>query len=366
MPEYSIVDLATDHNLATLVASQDRVGVDTEFMRERTFFSQLCLLQISADSQIVCADPLNLDNASKERGDAFWQAMMKPLWVLHSGRQDLEVVYQTAGLLPQSVFDTQIAAAFLGYQPQIGYANLVTELFDVELAKSHTRADWSKRPLSDAIMTYAAEDVEYLLPAHDLLSARLDKLGRLEWVTQDSADLLDASLYQSDPDKAIERLKGARNLRGRARAAAEQLAAWREREALRTNRPRQWIMRDPVVLEIAEAAPHDSDDLGQISGLAERTIRRAGAQLLQIVADSARCGSEYRPPARPDEKQKAMLARMLQIVSDRAQELGIASELLAPRKELSSASLGNRDSRVFGGWRREIVGAALLELLENA
>jgi len=366
MSDYRFVDLKADQSLAALASAAERIGVDTEFMREKTFFSQLCLIQVSTGSEIVCADPLNLDTADETATESFWKEMMKPLWVLHSGRQDVEVIFQSSHQMPREIFDTQVAAAFLGYQPQMGYANLVAELFDVELAKSHTRADWSKRPLSDAVLSYAAEDVEYLLPAHDILTERLESLDRLEWALQDSADLLDVGLYDPDPALAIDRLKGARNLRGRGRAAATALAAWRERQAVRSNRPRQWIMRDQMLIDIAMSQPKSREDLTRIDGLPESTIRRAGEQLLSIIADATHDESGYSPPPRPDEKQKAVLKRMQQEVSACAESLGLATELVAPKKELSAVMLGARESRAFRGWRRELVGDALLELIENS
>jgi ribonuclease D len=267
--------------------------------------------------------------------------------------------------MPSSLFDTQIAAALLGYQPQIGYAGLVKELFDVELEKSHTRADWSKRPLSDAVLKYATEDVEYLLPAADLLTERLADLGRISWASEDSADLLDINLYDPDPEGSVSRLKAANNLQGRARARAVQIAAWREREAIRSNRPRQWIMRDAVLIDIAVSGPENCDQLTGIDGMPESTVRRAGNQLLSIVAATTHDETNYRPPARPNEKQKALLKAMQKLISAQAESLSIATEIIAPKKELSAAMLGVRNSRVFRGWRLESVGQALLELLEN-
>jgi ribonuclease D len=290
---------------------------------------------------------------------------MQPEWVLHSGRQDLEVIYQAAGRLPGTIFDTQVAAALLGFQPQIGYAGLVRELFDVELDKSHTRADWSRRPIPEALLNYAAEDVQFLLPAYDALIERLQSAGRLEWARQDSSDLLDERLYKPNPEDAVHRLKGARNLRGRARAAATSLAAWREKEALRSNRPRQWIMRDPVLIDIAIRAPGSTSELARIDGLAEKTVRRSGDELLGIIAGATQDPSGYKPPSRPDESQKAALKKMQQYVAAVADGLGLAAELIAPKKELSAAMLGDRELRVFSGWRRDLVGEELLGLLEN-
>lgn len=365
MPDYRYVELFADDTMNAELGDLERIGVDTEFMRERTFFSQLCLVQIATETGIVCADPLGKEAASDGWSEPFWRAAMQPEWVVHSARQDIEVIYQSAGRMPAAVFDTQIAAAFLGYQPQLGYAGLVAELFSVELDKSHTRADWTKRPLSAAVLNYAAEDVLYLLPAYEELLQRLDKVGRQQWARQDSADLLDPALYETDPMLAINRLKGARNLRGRARAAALHLAAWREREALRANRPRQWIMRDHVLIEIAVSCPDNMSAMAAIDGIAEGTVRRAGDELLGILKDATHDESGYQPPTRPDEQQKSALKHMQKQVSKCADELGIAAELLAPKKELSAAMLGNRQSRVFNGWRRDIIGERLLETLES-
>ena len=365
MPDYQFVDLSTDDVLGTKITEQSRIGVDTEFVREKTFYAQLCLIQIATDSEIFCADPLGLDPANDDRGKSIWQAITRPAWVVHSGRQDLEVIFQTVELMPHELFDTQVAAGLLGYQPQIGYGTLVSELFSVELAKTHTRADWSQRPLPAAFIDYAAEDVQYLLPAYEVLSARLEKLGRLQWAIEDSMDLLDTSLYENNVDQAINRLKGARNLRGQARSAAVHLATWREREALRRNRPRQWILRDNVLLDIAMNRPDNQQKLGDTPGLAERTAARASEQLLRVLADAERDRSDYEPPQKPDERQKAILKRMQKQVSDAAEDLGLVTELIAPKKELSSALLGHRDLRIFRGWRRKQVGEQLLALLED-
>ncbi|MED5421753.1 MAG: ribonuclease D, partial [Pseudomonadota bacterium] len=199
MPEYQLVDLTADGSPLHAVATEPRIGIDTEFMRERTYFAKLCLVQVSTPTEVYCADPVGTGGTGRPN-KRFWDSILQPEWVLHSGRQDLEVIYQAAGKLPEAVFDTQIAAALLGYQPQIGYGSLVNELFDVELAKSHTRADWSKRPISAALLEYAAEDVKFLLPAYDTLVEKLDAAGRLEWAVQDSSDLLNAKLYKVDPD----------------------------------------------------------------------------------------------------------------------------------------------------------------------
>ena len=357
MPEYTLVD--EPDSIAADLGRHDFVGVDTEFMREKTFFAELCLVQVATREIIYCVDPLN----GHDMG-VFWDALMQDTWVVHSGRQDVEVVYQSARRMPGRLFDTQIAAGLLGFAPQMGYASLVKELFDVDIDKSHTRANWSRRPLPDTYLHYAAEDVEYLLPALDLLTEKLDQKGRLSWAEEDSAQLLNPALYDIDPELAIDRMKGARNLRGRRRAAAARLAAWRETEALRANRPRQWIARDSALLEIATKLPDSIDALSKIDGMPSGLIRRAGRQVLEAVSESANDDSRYRPPTAPNEDQKALLKSIQQQVAECAADMGLAAETVASKRDLSAVIIdGQRDSKVLSGWRRELVGNRLLELL---
>ncbi len=357
MPDFRFVEEPDSlvHELATI----DRIGVDTEFMRERTYFAQLCLTQVASPRAIWCVDPLG-----GFPQDRFWTELLRHEWVLHSARQDIEVIYQTAGAMPASIFDTQVAAALLGFPAQMGYAGLVNELFDVEIHKMHTRADWSRRPLRDEYLAYAAEDVEYLLPAWERLGEDLERKGRLDWAIEDSHWLLDPALYEIGDVQAIDRLKGARNLRGRKRAAAARLAAWRESEAIRRDRPRQWIMRDNVLLDIVHRLPRSERELADIQGVPGKLVRRVGQRLVEEIAGSARDESNYDPPRPPDESQKALLKDMQKKVAACAAELGIAAETLASKRELSAVIIGgNRASRLLDGWRAQLIGDELLALM---
>jgi len=356
MTNYAYID--EPDTIAANLQAHRLLGIDTEFMREKTYFAQLCLVQLATRDRVFCVDPL-----SGNEMQAFWSEVCSGTWVVHSGRQDIEVVFQTANRMPAALFDTQIAAGLLGLQPQMGYAGLVQELFSVEIPKSHTRADWTQRPLPEALLSYAVEDVEYLLPAYDLLAERLEKAGRLAWAEQDSALLLDEALYSTDESQAVHRLKGARNLRGRRRAAAADLAGWRESEALRRNRPRQWILRDRVLLEIATSLPDSIQALRSVGDMPAKLVQRAGDELLAIVARSGH-DNDYKPPSAPDDRQKSILKSMQTVVAESAKDLGVEAEIVASRKELSAVIIsGKRDSRVFQGWRRELVGERLLELL---
>ena len=357
MPQFHFVE--EPDSLVDTLRAHGQFAVDTEFMRERTYFAQLCLAQVATHGDIWCVDPL-----SGHSQDAFWQELLAHDWVLHSARQDIEVVYQASGAMPKAIFDTQIAAALLGLPPQIGYAGLVKELFDVEIHKTHTRADWSKRPLRDEYLEYAAEDVEYLLPAYEVLTEKLDLEGRLEWARGDAEWLLDPALYDIGAEQAVDRLKGARNFRGRKRAAASRLAAWREAEAIKRNRPRQWIMRDSVLLEIAWNLPRHESELAALDGMPPKLLKRVGHELLAAVAAANDEASSYNPPRPPSEGQKALLKEMQARVAACAEDLGIAAETVASKRELSAVVIvGNRKSRVFSGWRAELIGDELLALL---
>lgn len=357
MTDFQFVDPAEP--LPNDLVSRNRIGVDTEFMREKTFFAVLCLVQVATPRRIYLADPLQDHDLT-----SFWDEILGKTWVLHSARQDLEVVSQLTARMPTAIFDTQVGAGLLGMAPQIGYANLVKELFDVDMAKSHTRADWTRRPLPHGLLQYAAEDVEHLLPLYDALTDRLARKGRLEWARQDSASLLDPALYEIDPAQSIVRLKGARNLRGRARAAAERLAAWRESEALKRDRPRQWIARDGVLMELATRRPNTMAELSKIDGLSPKLARRAGRELLNAIAASDGDNNSYRPPAPPNENEKALLKDMQAVVAESARDLDIAPETIASKKELSALIITrNSESRLLGGWRRELLGDRLERLL---
>lgn len=357
MPRFQFVD--EPDALAEELRRHGQLAVDTEFMRESTYYAQLCLTQVAAGGSIWCVDPL-----SGHSQDAFWQEMLKHDWILHSGRQDIEVIYQLTQVMPASIFDTQVAAGLLGMPAQLGYAGLVKELFGVEIHKMHTRADWSRRPLRNEYLEYAAEDVEYLQPACDILVERLEAKGRLAWAREDSRWLLDPALYTNDDGQAIDRLKGARNFRGRKREAASRLADWREQEAIKRNRPRQWIMRDNVLLDIAWNLPRSDAELANIKGVPSKLVKRVGHHLLEAVAKSAKDSATYKPPRPPDEGQKALLKEMQARVAACAAELDIAAETLASKRELSAVIIGgNRESRLFSGWRAELIGDELLSLL---
>jgi ribonuclease D len=334
------------------------LAADTEFLRERTYHARLCLVQLAGDGWIACVDPLSGMDL-----EPLWRCFDRVELTLHAARQDLEVLVGTSGRLPGRLFDTQIAAALCGFPAQIGYASLVKELLGVDLGKHQTRTDWSRRPLTTAQLEYAADDVRYLDDMRNMLTERLEELGRLEWARADSADLLDGALYMPAPHTAWQRLRGLARMDEKSAAAAAELAVWREEEALRADRPRQWILKDAVLLELAQRRPGDRQALADIRDMPAGLVRRAGDRLLRIIRDPASAPVVRRRP--PSAADKALVAELADVVRGRAEELGIEPELLASRKELRQAVAGDAVLRALSGWRDEIVGGELRELLED-
>src|ERR1700743_3244543 len=224
-----IVTTASDlAELATLLESCEHIGLDTEFLRERTYRAELCLVQLSSHSDAACVDPLALPDLGALGRIVTSDCIVK---VMHASRQDVEVLYPIAGLV-RPLFDTQIAAALTGLPAQIGYGDLLRRLLNKELAKSHTRTDWSRRPLSPEQIEYALDDVRYLLPLKSLLEDQLQKLGRSQWLSEELGALDDTRGFTTEPDQAWQRVKGLRGLDDQRQRLAQQLAAWRERRAI--------------------------------------------------------------------------------------------------------------------------------------
>lgn len=336
------------------------LALDTEFMRERSYRAHLCLIQIATPELIACIDPLALDDLSP-LGKALTEA--GTIKVLHAAHQDMEILLQHLGRPPAPVFDTQLAATLLGLGEQIGYGRLVAELLGVELEKGHARTDWSQRPLEPEQIRYAADDVRYLGEVFLHLRERLQALGRLAWLEEDFARLSDPETYRTDPRAQWKRLRGIQRLRGRALCAAQELAAWREREAQRADKPRKWILPDDVLLEIARRAPRDMHQLGRIRGLPPRTAQRHGAALLDAL-DKARARAQEDCPKIAERlslgpDQEALTDVLMAVLKMEAQRHGIGAAMLATRRELERFAAGENDLPVLQGWRGRLVGDAL-------
>ena len=337
------------------------IGLDTEFLRERTYRAELCLVQLSSRSDAWCVDPLALSDLSPLAGILTAPAITK---VMHASRQDVEVLFPVAGLV-RPVFDTQIAAALTGLPAQIGYGELVRRLLGKELSKSHTRTDWSRRPLSPEQIEYALDDVRYLLPLKAHLEEQLERSGRLGWLKEELLELEDTRNISTDPDEAWLRVKGLRSLDPARERLARLLAAWRERRAIDRNRPRGWILDDAALRDIVIQVPRTLEAIAALPEFPAGVLKHCGAEILECIRTAA--VSDPPPPInvrmRPDPARTALVKKLGALNQTLAADLGLSPEVLATRRDLELLAEGRRDVGVLRGWRREVVGNRMLAAL---
>jgi ribonuclease D len=345
-----------------------RLGLDTEFLPENRYRPLLCLVQVVVDEEVSVLDPLaGLDPAPL----AGVLADPAVEIVLHAGRQDIAILRREWRTDVANVFDTQVAAGFAGFSAQAGYNGLLHDVLKVRLPKTASFTRWDARPLTDEQLRYARGDVEHLLPLADDIGRRLEASGRVEWAREECRAVAQAS-DERDPDEVWRRLPRANGLDPRSRAVARELAAWRERTAERENRPVGAVVRDPTVVELAKRAPASRKELAQIRGVNPDVVRRRGDDMLAAIergraAEPVRLDEAERLATEPQDGPVIALAEAL--VRTRAQEAGLAYELIAARADLTPIVATARrggpepDVRTLRGWRRELVGAELLELL---
>ncbi len=342
-----------------------RLAIDTEFMRERTYYPQLCLVQIATDTDCYLIDPLNGLDLSE-----LLELLAEPtrIKVLHAARQDLEVLYLAGGRVPLPVFDTQIAAALLGLAPQIGYAELVARTLGHSIDKGQTRTDWSRRPLTPEQLAYAADDVHHLLELHSELDAALQARGRLHWLVEDASGFADESLYRTVPADAWRRLKGIGRLKPTERSAARGLARWREERAIAADRPRGWILPDEALLSVAALAPRSLEELAAVRTLPPAVLRKRGEELLAIIDEARREADATAdlPGRRLEARETALIGRLMDEVRTEATKLELGAEVLATRRDVEAIVLGQADAAVLRGWRRGVIGERLLALAASA
>lgn len=344
----------------------DWLTLDTEFLREKTYRPRLCLLQVANPEVIACIDPLALDDLSPLLEVLYDRSITK---VLHAAHQDLEIFFEMRGALPAPVFDTQIAATLLGHGDQIGYGNLVKAELGIELDKAHARTDWCHRPLDDAQLDYAADDVRHLCEIYLRQRQQLTDLGREQWLQADFDELVDPARYSNPPETAWLRVKGGNRLRGVQLAVLQSLAAWREEQAQTSNRPRRWILKDEVLLDLAKQMPTDEGRLRRIRGLEEGSVQRHGANLLRLIAEAKQLPKEQWPTLKEGQRlplqQEPLVDVLMALLRERCQQQRISPSAVAGRRELERLVLGESDIPLLHGWRAAIAGQALQALLRG-
>ncbi len=340
------------------------VTVDTEFLRETTFWPKVCVIQVACDERAAAIDALAPDLDLTP----FFELMANPniTKVFHAARQDLEIVWNLAKIIPAPLFDTQVAAMVCGYGDQIAYGELAQSLCKVTLDKSSRFTDWSRRPLSDAQVDYAIADVTYLRDIYKALRQKLEKTGRLHWLTDEMATLCSQDTYEQRPDRAWERY-AHRARKPRDLAVLTELAAWREHEAQTRDVPRSRVLKDDIMIEVALAAPRSAEALGNLRAFPRGMERsRAGAEILAAIER----GLERDPNTLPriDRERRgngggATVELLKVLLRQVAEKNGVAAKMIATTEDLEALAADDRaDIAALKGWRRELFGEKAVQL----
>jgi ribonuclease D len=351
--------------------SQPYVTIDTEFLRERTYWSKLCLIQMALPGKTgdaVLVDPIAGEDMSMEPlYDLFrHKATVK---VFHAARQDLEIFFVEGKVFPDPLFDTQIAAMVCGFGEQVGYETLVKKIAKENLDKTSRFTDWSRRPLSDAQQEYALADVTHLRVIYEWLAGQLAKNGRTRWVEEELSILTDPATYTVHPDEAWLRVK-TRTTSGRFLAVVKELARFREEYAQRLNVPRSRVMKDDALLELASTRPASMEELGR-----SRLLLREGRkpEIADGILAAIRAGLEMKPEdmPKPDLSREQLqvnpaLADLLRVLlKAKSEQLGVASKLIASAADLDAIAAGEREVEALTGWRFEAFGEDALRLCKG-
>ncbi|MCY4590944.1 MAG: ribonuclease D [Alphaproteobacteria bacterium] len=354
-----VSDSRTVAELCRRLAEEPYVCVDTEFMRERTYYSRLCLVQLAGARDAVAIDALAPDVDLAPVLDL----MNDPgvIKVLHACRQDLEIFHDRTAAVPAPVFDTQVAAMVCGFGEAVSYDALVHNLTDMRIDKGSRYTDWARRPLSDAQLAYAISDVTGLRQVYEILQERLRTSGRADWLEEELAGVTDPGTYAIDPRESWRRIK-ARNRSPRFLALVRELAAWRESEARRRDRPRAWIMRDDVLLAIATRAPRTVEQLAGVRNVSERVASgRSGRDLLDAVARARALPDHACPqlPAPPAASSRTAIVDLLRVLLKlKSEQHSVAARLIATGADLDAIAEhgGAADSPALRGWRTRVFG----------
>ncbi|MGE0880577.1 MAG: ribonuclease D [Acidimicrobiia bacterium] len=359
---YRWIDRDADFEaLVDELADEPRYAIDTEFHRERTYFAKLALVQIAWEGGIALVDPLTVDISYLAK------LLNGPgLAVFHAAQQDLEVLARACGTVPAHLFDTQLAAGFTGYSTP-ALMNLVQAELGLRLPKGDRLTDWLHRPLTDDQRSYAASDVEHLLALHDRLTADLERRGRLQWALAECEELRSRPTGPPDPELAWLRLKDHRNLRGSSRGVAQALGAWRERRAAATDQPVRFVLADLAILGMAQRPPRSLEELKKVRGLDDRNARGAlGESLLAAVTEGLALPVEQLrvdPPDEVDRRLRPAVTLVSAWVSQVARSQAVDTALLATRSDLVALLAGDPDARLAHGWRAEMIGGDIADLV---
>jgi len=356
----------TEELLAFCKASRDVdwLALDTEFIREKTYYPNLCLVQIASEHDIVCIDTIAIEDLSSLKELLYQPTITK---IFHSASQDLEIFVNLYDAVPTPMFDTQIAASLLGYGDQVSYAHLVNEICEVELDKSLSRTNWERRPLSEDEIRYAVDDVIYLAKVYLHLKNQLAETQRSHWAEHECNTLSAVEKYKVEPSNIWKSVKGAGKLESHQLIVIKQLAQWRELQAIAENKPRRWVLSDKALRNLALEQPGDLDTLQQIED-----IHGEHAGYAPALLDEIKQAQNIPEPDWPEAKmvgplsteQRKLVKQAQGFIRERAEELNVSASLLATRSIVEKLVRGNRELDVLRSWKKELIGDALVTLIE--
>ncbi|HEY9785129.1 MAG TPA: ribonuclease D [Candidatus Obscuribacterales bacterium] len=369
-----IADAHTLNQLCEEITASGRFALDLEFIPERTYAPVLCLIQVATDSGVHLVDPL-----AEIDLNPLWQKLTEPNLraVLHAASQDLDLIYKLAGIVPVNVFDTQLAAGFAGLGYQVGYARLVNQLLGVTVAKTESFTDWLTRPLTEAQIAYATDDVRHLLPLFDKISERLNSMGRFSWAEEECKKYHDPEFYHKEKEIEFFKVKGASGLDRRSLAVLKQLFEWRDKTAARLDRPQRSLISDSILVELSRKPPTRMEDLQRMRGLRPDQLRGFGNGILQAASRALAIPHEEWPTwpsARVPPKREVLIGDLLfAVMKVIAYEENLATELISTRDDLQTLVKAHREKKLdqkqiplLQGWRYELAGEKMLALLEGS
>lgn len=340
---------------ADKIASYEWLVIDTEFVRERHYYSNLCLIQLATEDHMACVDPIACSDLSPLAPILHDPKITK---VLHAVHQDLEIFYQLFGQVPSPIFDTQPAAAVLGLGEQVGYAKLVFELLNVSLDKSQSRTNWAKRPLSSKQLAYAIDDVRYLREIYPIMLERLNDLGRMEWLKADFEYAITASTYEPKPREMWKKIRGRQSLRPPQLAVLRELVAWREDKAIEKNLPRRWIVADDLMIDLARQQPENEDNILQFRSASKKQHGHYFKDWLACIHTGQQIPKEEWPvikiSKKPTKAQSLLIDLLLLVVRYEANKHNVSPALIVSRKKLEKMLLEGR-THLSEDWRGALV-----------
>ena len=365
--DYTYID--SNQKLAdfcTNIEGADYCAIDTEFVREKTYYPVLALIQIATEKHMGCIDPLAIDDFEPLK-----KLLQKPdlIKVFHSSSQDLEILFQSYDQIPTPVFDTQLAAAVLGYSHQISYADLVQNVTEVQLEKIYTRANWVHRPLTEGELNYAMDDVRYLMPVYRHLKSELEVKKRGSWIEKELLMMSAKSTYQLDTTKLWKKLKGVQKLKGIQLQVASLLCQWREQLSQKKNLPKRWVIKDELIIDIARLKPNSVTELATIRDANEKFVEQHAKTVFDIINKA----QTIDPSEWPKQDKIKVLTSSQQSIGDClmgicreiAEDHNIALATLGTRKDIDNLIINRKNSQLSQGWRFEMAGEKLLDFIHG-